>query len=87
MILPSIVYYIILRGKIKLMPPKRLNVIFEITLDIIQSNLFKTEEMEAQRNKSTKMQEFYFNKSLKFWKTFKKEIFLYSDLLRELYYK
>lgn len=48
------------------MPPKTLNVIFEITLDIIQSNLFKTEKMEAQRSKSTKMQEIRFNKSLKF---------------------
>lgn len=45
------------------MPPERLDVIFEITLDVIQSNLFKIEEMEAQRNKSTKMQEIHFNTS------------------------
>lgn len=50
------------------MPPERLNVIFEITLDVIQSNLFKIEEMEAQRNKSTKMQEIHFNKYRKFLK-------------------
>lgn len=52
------------------MPSKRLNAIFEITLDVIQSNIFKIEEMEAQRNKSTKMQEIHFNKHLKFLKNY-----------------